>query len=137
MTSGLNSVSFCKFWSIFCPQTDNPFILLLCEMSFLWLQNIITKYRGQKLKKDIFKRFWNNFDFVPPMIYDTKAIIWQILFIANIFEWTKNPSVLEVPVWPEDSWFYGCHWRVKEKLIFPFNELLDREQVCIFLRLPS
>ena len=33
-----------------------------------------------------FGRICNNFDLVPPMTYDNKAIICLILFIANIFE---------------------------------------------------
>ena len=82
-------------------------------MSFLWLHIFITKYIGQYLKRvkrvgrtlsqEIFKKFWNNFDFVPPMIHDTKAIIWRISFIANIFEWTENPSLLEVSVRHENG----------------------------------
>ena len=72
---------------------------------------------GRTLSQEIFKRLWNNFDFlplmsydtkaiisrilfdfVPLMIYDTKAIISRISFIANVFEWTENPSLLEVSV---------------------------------------
>ena len=91
----------------------------------------------QTLSQEIFKRSCNNFDFVPPMIYDTKAIIWRISFIANIFEWIKNQSSLEESVRRENDWFYGFHWRVKERLIFPFNELVGRKQVCICFQLPS
>ena len=46
-------------------------------MSFLWLHIFITKYIAQYLKRvkrvgrtlsqEIFKKLWNNFDFVPPM----------------------------------------------------------------------
>ena len=59
-------------------------------MSFLWLQIIITKYTGQQLKKvervaqtlsqESFHRFWNNFDFVPPMIprlYNLTYIVYR------------------------------------------------------------
>ena len=111
---------------------------------------------GRTLSQEIFKRFWNNFDFLPLMSYDTKAIISRILFdfvplmiydtktiiscisfIANVFEWTENPSLLEVFVRHESGWVYRFHWRVKGRLIFTFNELLDREEVCICLQLSS
>ena len=118
-------------------------------MRFLWLQIVITKYTGQSLKrvecvrrtcrtntKKIFTRFWNNFDFVPSMIYDIKIIIWHILFIAKVFEWTENPSLLEMSVRHENGWLYGFYWRVKERLIFPSKNYEKVKKACICLQLP-
>ena len=139
MTSGLKSTSICKFRSAFCPETGNSFILLYLKWVFSGYKSLSLNIQdnrcrglnvsGQTLPQEIFKRFWNNFDFVPPMTYDTKAIIWLISFIANIFEWTENPSLLKVSVLHENGWFYGFHRQVKGRLIFPFNELLDRVKV--------
>ena len=44
------------------------------------------------LSQESITRFCNYFDFLPPMTYHTKAIIWRTSFIANIFEWTENLS---------------------------------------------
>ena len=151
MTSGLNSISFCQFLSAFCPETENSLISLyvkwvlsgcksfslnILDSSWRGL-NVSDGCVGRILFQEIFERFWNNFNFVPAMIYDIKAIIWLIPIIANLFEWTENPSLLKVSIWHESDWFYGFHWRVKGKLIFPFIELLDKEQVCIRVQLPS
>ena len=63
------------------------------------------------------------------MIYDTKVIIvYRKYFGVNrksIFIGSVRPTRVDC--------FYGFHWQVKERLIFSFNELLDRERVCICL----
>ena len=50
-----------------------------------------------------------------------KAIIWRISFIANIFEWTENPSIMEMSIRHENCWFYWYHWQIKGRLIFLFT----------------
>ena len=79
---------------------------------------------GRTLSQETFRKFWNNFDFVLPIIYDIRIIIWRISFFANIFEWAENPALLEVSDRHENGWFYAFHWRVNGRLIFPFIELL-------------
>ena len=131
---------FVSFGSLSVNQNWKLFILLYVKWVFSgykslslnlhnnsWRELNVSDVRVRRtLSEEIFKRFWNNFEVLPPMIYDAKAIIWRISFIANIFEWTENPSLLEVSVRYEIDWFYGFHWRVKGRIVFPFNELLDR-----------
>ena len=94
MTSGLNSISVFKFWSTYCPEIDNPFILLYVEWVFSGFKslslNILDNLAeelpadlvteeilngklhflysvervGRTLSQENFKRFWNNSDFV-------------------------------------------------------------------------
>ena len=53
------------------------------------------------------------------MIYDSKAVIWTISFIANVFKWTENPSLLEVSVWHKMTDFIDSIDDYKKGLLFP------------------
>ena len=68
------------------------------------------------------------------ILYYLWSTISRISFISNIFGWTKSPSLLEMSARQNNGWFYGFHWRVKGRLIFPFNELLGRKRVSRCLR---
>ena len=95
-----------------------PVHFAICEKSFLWLQIIINKYTGQWLKRvervgrtlyqEILNRFRNNFDFVPPMIYNTKAIIWLMdkvyrkyfqVDLKSIFIECVRPTQIRLILW--------------------------------------
>ena len=102
------AISICKFWSTFCPETDNPFILLY--MNFFWLNiqdnnwrrlNVLDGCVGQTLSQEIFRRSWNNFDFVPPMIYDTKAMM-HIVYCKCF--WAHRKSIFIGSVRPIRKW---------------------------------
>ena len=91
-----------------------PVHFALCEMSFLWLQIIINKYTGQWLKRvervgrtlyqEILNRFRNNFDFVPPMIYNTKAIIWLMDKVYRKYFQVDLKSIFIECVRPTQIW---------------------------------
>ena len=125
MISGLNSISICKFWSVFCLESDNPFILdgTIVEEGWTYSTNI---YKT-------FTRFCHNFEFALPMTYDASTIIWRISFIANTFNETEKLFLLEVSVWHKNVSFSGSHWEIKGRPIFFFNKLLDGEQVSMCL----
>ena len=142
MTSGLDSTSICMFWSTLYPEIDNPLILLYMNWVFSAYKSSPNKQGNswigvsvsngcvwRTISHELFKKFEHNLDFVPHMIYDTKAIIWHVLFITNIFEWTGTLSLLEVSVQQENFRLCGFHWWVKWRRICLFNELLNREQV--------
>ena len=46
MTLGLNSISICKFWSVFCPETGNPFILLYVKLVFSRYKSLPLNIQG-------------------------------------------------------------------------------------------
>ena len=132
MSSGLNSTSIFKICSASCPNTDNPFTpkwvffdyksLSLNIQDNNWRRlNVSDSRVGQTLSQETFLKSWKKFYFVPSMIHDTKAITWRKSFIANIFEWTENPSLLEVSVSDENGWFYGSHFPSEGKAYFVFS----------------
>ena len=91
-----------------------PVHFAICEKSFLWLQIIINKYTGQWLKRvervgrtlyqEILNRFRNNFDFVPPMIYNTKAIIWLMDKVYRKYFQVDLKSIFIECVRPTQIW---------------------------------
>ena len=91
-----------------------PVHFAICEKSFLWLQIIINKYTGQWLKRvervgrtlyqEILNRFRNNFDFVPPMINNTKAIIWLMDKVYRKYFQVDLKSIFIECVRPTQIW---------------------------------
>ena len=90
-----------------------PVHFAICEKSFLWLQIIINKYTGQWLKRvervgrtlyQEILRFRNNFDFVPPMINNTKAIIWLMDKVYRKYFQVDLKSIFIECVRPTQIW---------------------------------
>ena len=128
MTSDLNFISIFKFWSAFCPETEDQFILLYVKWVFFGYKlslniqdnswrglNVLDGRNGRALSQEIFKRF------LPPMIYDTNAIFWRISFIAIIFEWTENSFLSEVSVRHEKRLILWITLESKGKGFFTFS----------------
>ena len=97
MTSGLDSTSICMFWFTFYPEIDNPLILLYMKWVFSAYKSSPNKQGNswigvsvsngcvwRTISHEFFKKLEHNLDFVPHMIYDTKAIIWHVR-LSQIF----------------------------------------------------
>ena len=143
LTSGLNSqsqsVSFGPLSVV--KMTTHSFCLMWNEI--LWLQ-IVTMiygdahgdtsswYTGQTLKwvervgltlsQDIFKRFWNNFDFVLPMIYNLTYIVYLkyfwvdkvSIFIGNVCP-TKQWLILWIPLTSKGKAYFSLQWIIRKE----------------------
>ena len=167
LTSGLNSqsqsVSFGPLSVV--KMTTHSFCLMWNEI--LWLQ-IVTMiygdahgdtsswYTGQNLKwveragltlsQDIFKRFWNDFNFVLPMIYNLAYIVYLkyfrvdkiSIFIGNVCP-TKQWLILWIPLTSKGKAYFSLQWITRKetslfmpsvaKLILFVNEMTYFKQL--------
>ena len=86
----LNSIKMFRFWYGVCPKTVNPLISLYYKSLYLqgcnWRRLNVTEGRFRwTLSLEIITNFCSNFDFVPPMAYDAKSLIWHTYVLSQIF----------------------------------------------------
>ena len=138
MTSNLSSFSICKFCSAVVLNWQ-PIHFALSGISFLWLRII----SGQKIHL-----YWHNVKSVRIRSYsgphfscvfthsDWIRVSLRIQSKCGKMQKKCGPAKLRIRthfMQCASGWYYGFNWRIKGRPIFLFNELLDKEQVCLCL----
>ena len=143
MTSDLNSISIFKFWSAFCPETEDQFILLYVKWVFFGYKlslnikanswrglNVLDGRIGRVLSQEIFKRF------LPPMILWYQCYFLTYIVYCNYF-WVDRKFFFIGSVRPTRKRL--ILWIILESKGKGFLPSVNyyREQVCICLQFPS